>query len=233
MQYDLKYQNENKFKKLEKSVKKHNMVVYKKLIFDIYPALREGNFIGKIIFNEPDDMISKYELKLSNDVMPFSIYADIVLYYTVYENKKVVMLNKIDSENILDIEYQEAPIKVNLLDTLDIKNTMPKDKINLQNMYSYDLEYSNEALFKQKEMDLRKYQKHAYRNLIGDVYRALRKGDFKGNIVSTDNKMVTKYELKLSSDIMSSSIYEDIVLHYTVYENKKVVMLDKITPENF
>lgn len=99
MQYDLKYQNENKFKRLEKSVKKYNMVVYRKLIFDIYPALREGNFIGEIVSNDLDDMISKYELKLSNDVMPFSIYADIVLHYTVYENKKVVMLDKITPEN--------------------------------------------------------------------------------------------------------------------------------------
>lgn len=98
MQYDLKYQNENKFKKLEKSVKKHNMVVYKKLIFDIYPALREGDFKGNIVSID-NKMVTKYELKLSSDIMSSSIYEDIVLHYTVYENKKVVMLDKITPEN--------------------------------------------------------------------------------------------------------------------------------------
>ena len=36
----LDYLDENNFKKLERSLKKYNMVAYKKLMFDFYPKLR-------------------------------------------------------------------------------------------------------------------------------------------------------------------------------------------------
>lgn len=33
-------------RKKERAIKKYNMLAYKKLVFEIYPSLREGNFIG-------------------------------------------------------------------------------------------------------------------------------------------------------------------------------------------
>ena len=47
--YIFDYVNENEFKKLERSIKKYNMLAYKKLYFEYYPSLKEGNFLGKII----------------------------------------------------------------------------------------------------------------------------------------------------------------------------------------
>ena len=47
--YVLDYINENEFKKLERALKKYNMLAFKKLNFDYYPALRNGNFVGELI----------------------------------------------------------------------------------------------------------------------------------------------------------------------------------------
>ena len=40
--YVLDYINENEFRKLERALKKYNMLAYKKLNFVYYPALRSG-----------------------------------------------------------------------------------------------------------------------------------------------------------------------------------------------
>ena len=45
----LDYVNENEFRKLERSLKKYNMRAYKKLSFEYYPMMRDGNFPGEII----------------------------------------------------------------------------------------------------------------------------------------------------------------------------------------
>ena len=44
--YVIEYLNENEFRKKERAVKKYNMLAYKKLLFEFYPALREGNFLS-------------------------------------------------------------------------------------------------------------------------------------------------------------------------------------------
>ena len=43
----LDYINENEFKKLERALKKYNMLAYKKLNFEYYPDLRNGKFVGE------------------------------------------------------------------------------------------------------------------------------------------------------------------------------------------
>ena len=69
--------------------------------------------------------------------------------------------------------------------------------------------------------------------LVFDFYPSFRDGDFKGIIVSKNTKdMITKYELKLPTDRMFAKVHGDVVLHYTVYENQKLVMLDTLTPED-
>ena len=45
----LDYLDENNFKKLERSLKKYNMMAYKKLMFDFYPSLRKGDFLGELV----------------------------------------------------------------------------------------------------------------------------------------------------------------------------------------
>ena len=44
----LDYINENEYKKLERALKKYNMLAFKKLNFEYYPSLRNGKFIGEL-----------------------------------------------------------------------------------------------------------------------------------------------------------------------------------------
>lgn len=98
---------------------------------------------------------------------------------------------------------------------------------------SYIIEYLNENEFRKKERAVKKYNMLAYKKLIFDFYPSFRDGIFNGVVVSKNtNEGITKYELKLPTDTMFSKVYEDLVLHYTVYENQNIVMLDTITPED-
>ena len=86
--YVVEYLNENEFKKIERSLKKYNMLAYKKLIFDYVPSLRDGNFQGVVVSKNSKEGIVKYELKLPTDRMFSKVHGDIVLHYTLYENQK-------------------------------------------------------------------------------------------------------------------------------------------------
>ena len=80
--YVVEYLNENEFKKIERSLKKYNMLAYKKLIFDYVPSLRDGNFQGVVVSKNSKEGIVKYELKLPTDRMFSKVHGDIVLHYT-------------------------------------------------------------------------------------------------------------------------------------------------------
>lgn len=98
---------------------------------------------------------------------------------------------------------------------------------------SFIIEYLNENEFRKKERAVKKYNMLAYKKLIFEFYPEFREGIFNGVAVSKNTKDgITKYELKLPTDTMFSKVYEDIVLHYTVYENQRIVMLTTITPED-
>ena len=79
---------------------------------------------------------------------------------------------------------------------------------------------------------LKKYNMLAYKKLIFDCVPKLRDGNMQGVIVSKNSKEgIIKYEFKLPTDRMFSQVHGDVVLHYTLYENQKIIMLDTITPE--
>ena len=105
--YVVEYLNENEFKKIERSLKKYNMLAYKKLIFDYVPSLRDGNFVGVIVSQNSKEGIVKYELKLPTDRMFAKVHGDIVLHYTLYENQKLIMLDTITPEEILSEGHQK------------------------------------------------------------------------------------------------------------------------------
>ena len=86
--YIIDYINENEFNKKERAIKKYNMLAYKKLLFDYYPALREGNFLGTLISKDEKENIKKYELILPTDKMFRKVHGDIVLHYSVYKKIK-------------------------------------------------------------------------------------------------------------------------------------------------
>ncbi len=104
--YLFEYVNENEFRKYERSLKKYNMLAYKKLYFSFYPSFKEGKFLGEIVASNEQNNSKNYELKLPTDTMFSKVHGDIKLHYTVYFNEKIVMLDKITPEGILGEGHQ-------------------------------------------------------------------------------------------------------------------------------
>jgi len=132
--YVIEYLNENEFRKKERSVKKYNMLAYKKLVFDFYPNFRDGNFKGVIVSKNSKDLITKYEVKLPTDSMFSKVHGDIMLHYTVYEAQKIVMLDTLTPEEILTEGHQKE--LTTYKGVMVSKSHAEKDmfKINLLNM---------------------------------------------------------------------------------------------------
>ena len=100
--YIFEYLDENDFRKKERSVRKYNMLAYKRLTFNYYPELRQGNFLGKEVSRNDKDKTTSYELKLPTDELFAKVHGEIVLHYTVYNNKEIILLTNITPEDILD-----------------------------------------------------------------------------------------------------------------------------------
>lgn len=136
--YVFDYVNENEFRKLERAIKKYNMLAYKKLYFEYYPSLKEGNFLGKLVSTNQSNQTSNYELKLPTDAMFSKVHGDIKLYYTVYNKEKIVMLDKFEPKDILSEGH--ASELVTYKGVMVSKQHAEKDmfKINLLNMIQKD-----------------------------------------------------------------------------------------------
>lgn len=137
--YIFEYQNENEFRKIERSVRKYNMLAYKKLTFDYYPQIKNGDFLGKLVSEENDGetggSIKSYDLVLPTDDMFVKVHGEVILHYTVYEDKKIVLLTNITcDDNILE-EGHRAELKA-YKGVMISKDNPEKDmfKINLLNM---------------------------------------------------------------------------------------------------
>lgn len=132
--YVFEYINENEFKKLERSLKKYNMLAYKKLYFEYYPSLKEGKLLGELVSTNQEKGTRNYELKLPTDIMFSKVHGDIKLHYILYENTKVIMLDKLTPEDILTEGHQSE--LVTYKGVMVSKQHSDKDlfKINLLNM---------------------------------------------------------------------------------------------------
>ena len=100
-------------------------------------------------------------------------------------------------------------------------------------MKNYILDYVNENEYKKKEKAIKKYNMLAYKKLIFEYYNDLREGKFQGVCVETDKQNgISKYELKLPTDRMFANVHGPLMLHYSVYEKQRMVMLNTLTPED-
>ena len=110
------------------------MLAYKKLTFTYYPELRKGTFLGKEVNkNEKNNTVS-YELQLPTDELFKKVHGPIILHYTVYLDKKIILLTNITPEGILDEGHRA---ELSTYKGVMISKTNPeKDmfKINLLNM---------------------------------------------------------------------------------------------------
>lgn len=132
--YIFEYLDENDFRKKERSLRKYNMLAYKKLTFNYYPELRKGNFLGKPCSSNEKEKILNYELKLPTDDLFCKVHGEIKLHYTVYTEKRIILLTNITPEGILDEGHRA---ELSTYKGVMISNTNPeKDmfKINLLNM---------------------------------------------------------------------------------------------------
>lgn len=128
------YLDENDFRKKERSVRKYNMLAYKKLTFSYYLELRKGNFLGKEVTRNEKDHTVSYELKLPTDDLFAKVHGQIMLHYTVYLEKHIILLTNITPEGILDEGHRA---ELSTYKGVMISKTNPeKDmfKINLLNM---------------------------------------------------------------------------------------------------
>ncbi len=128
------YLDENDFRKKERSVRKYNMLAYKKLTFSYYSELRKGNFLGKEVTRNEKDHTVSYELKLPTDDLFAKVHGQIMLHYTVYLEKHIILLTNITPEGILDEGHRA---ELSTYKGVMISKTNPeKDmfKINLLNM---------------------------------------------------------------------------------------------------
>jgi len=99
--YVLDYICENEFKKLERALKKYNMLAFKKLNFEYYPALRNGQFVGKLVSSNEKNDTETYELKLPSDKMFTQIHGEVKLIYSVHKKNETVVLETITPSDIL------------------------------------------------------------------------------------------------------------------------------------
>ena len=129
--YVLDYINENEFKKLERALKKYNMLAYKKLNFEYYPSLRNGKFLGELTSQNKKAGTVTYELKLPGDKSFALVHGDVKLIYTVYVNEQTVMLNNITPSDIL-LEGHKSELTT-------YKGIMISKEKKAQDMFKIDL----------------------------------------------------------------------------------------------
>lgn len=97
---------------------------------------------------------------------------------------------------------------------------------------SFVFEYMNENDFRVKERTVRKYNMLAYKEMTFKYYPKMKSGEFLGKVVGDANDGGIMYELALPTDKMFEKVHGVITLHYTVYLDKKVILLTNITPED-
>ena len=132
--YIFEYLNENEFKKLERSLKKYNMLAYKKMVFEFYPELKEGNFLGKMVSENVKENTKNYELKLPTDDLFVRVHGEVVLHYSVCENSHTVILDTIAPESLLSEGHRQELQAYKGVMISKANQDKDKFKINLLNM---------------------------------------------------------------------------------------------------
>ena len=132
--YVFEYLNENDFKKKERTIRKYNMLAYKKLVFDYYLKLKDGKFLGNIVKKNNQEGTVSYELRIPTDDCFEKVHGEMKLHYTVYKKDSIILLTNITPEDILE-EGHRSELET-YKGVLISKSNPKKDifKVNLLNM---------------------------------------------------------------------------------------------------
>lgn len=130
--YEFDYLNESDFRNKERTLRKINMLAYKKLTFMFYSDLRKGNFLGKEVSRNDKDKTICYELELPTDELFKKVHGTITLHYTVDNVKKTIILTNFTPEDIFS-EGSHSDELVTFKGVMVSKKNPEKDmfKINL------------------------------------------------------------------------------------------------------
>ena len=132
--YIFEYLNENEFRKLERSVKKYNMLAYKKLVLEFYPELKDGNFLGKLVDENVNENTKKYELKLPTDDLFVRVHGEVILHYSVCQSSKTIILETITPESLLSEGHRQELEAYKGVMISKANSEKDKFKIDLLNM---------------------------------------------------------------------------------------------------
>ena len=100
---------------------------------------------------------------------------------------------------------------------------MPKEK--------YIFGYDNENEFKKLESALKKYNMLAFKKLYFEYYPTLKSGQLLGEKITLEDNN-EEYQVVLPTDALFTKVHGNMKLHYKVYEDDKIVMLDTLIPED-
>jgi hypothetical protein len=130
--YVFEYVNENEFKKLERSLKKYNMLAFKKLTFEFYTSLKDGEFLGEIVGENKE--YTTYELRLPTDTLFSKVHGYLKLVYHVFYDRRAVRLDRLEPVSILSEGHKSE--LVTYKGVMISKEHAEKDlfKVNLLNM---------------------------------------------------------------------------------------------------
>ena len=70
-------------------------------MFDFYPKLRSGEFVGELVSINKHEKTETYDLRLPTDSLFVRVYGEVKLNYTVYKENNIVMLNDLEPKDIL------------------------------------------------------------------------------------------------------------------------------------
>ena len=126
--YLFEYINENEFKKLERSLKKYNMLAYKKMYFEYYPKIKKGEFLGELI-NEDEEYL-EYSMKLPTDALFAKVHGNLRLVYKVSKIKNVIKLDRLEPVKILSEGHRSE--LVSYKGVMISKDEEQKDKFKVQ-----------------------------------------------------------------------------------------------------
>ena len=130
--YVFEYDNENEFKKLESALKKYNMLAFKKLYFEYYPKLKEGNIIGDKIKTE--DNYDYYDIILPTDALFAKVHGNAKLHYKVDAASKKIIILSLSPEDILREGHRSELVTYKGVMVSSQHSEKDMFKINLLNM---------------------------------------------------------------------------------------------------